>query len=510
MITRVYSGSVFGAEAELIEVEVRTGRGKHSFDVIGLGDSAVRESRDRVQSALKALGITLPDKVLINLAPADIRKEGSVFDLPMAVGILAAIGILDPVRVKNIPLHGELSLDGRLKPLRGAILFVANAHRMGFEQVALPAFNLQEANLVHQVETLGFFNLEQVIRYFREGLVPDLPVEQTETSCLLRGPGDGLGEVTGQVKAKRALQIAASGGHNVLMLGPPGCGKSMLAERFPSVLPLMDEAEIQDSVFIHSLSGSDITPLLKGERAVRNPHHVISEAGLIGGGSVPRPGEISLAHNGVLFLDEFPEFKRGAIESLRAPLETGRVTVSRVKASVTFPAKFQLLAAMNPCPCGRLGMKEQSCRCSRTAIANYLQKLSEPILDRIDLQVSLEAVPVERMFGQTDGTHSGAEGNFTREHATEARSRAIHRSGKLNKDLTMSELRSGIGISGDAEKILVASSKKLQLSGRGYIRVIKVARTIADIEASESVNQQHVAEALSYRGLDRIREYCLG
>jgi len=508
MITRVYSGSVYGTEANLVEVEVRTARGKQSFEVIGLGDSAVRESRDRVQSALKALGLKLPQRVLINLAPADIRKEGSIFDLPMAVGILAAMGILDPAQVATTPLHGELSLDGRLKPLRGAILFVANAQRMGFEQVALPAFNLKEAGLIPKVEALGFNNLEEVIRYFREGLIPE-PRQESESGCsspLKIGPG--LEEVAGQARAKRALHIAASGGHNVLMLGPPGCGKSMMAERFVSILPPMQDSEIQDSVFLHSLCGNNISALLRGERTVRSPHHVISEAGLIGGGSVPKPGEISLAHNGVLFLDEFPEFRRAAIESLRAPLETGRVTVSRVKTSVTFPARFQLLAAMNPCPCGRLGLNEESCRCTRSAIANYLKKVSEPILDRIDLQVELEAVPVEDIFKEvTPGPQSKVA--FSREDAQEARSRAIKRFGCLNKDLSMAKLRAGVGLSDSAEKTLINSAKRLKLSGRGYVRVIKVARTIADIEADDTINQSHIAEALSYRGLDRIREYSL-
>lgn len=487
-----------GVEAHLVEVEARISRGKERFEVIGLGDVAVREARDRVRSALSGLGIAFPKRVLINLAPADVRKEGSGLDLPICVAILAAKGIIPARALTGAQVHGELALDGRLKALRGTALFAAQASRAGRSTVVLPRSNSREAQLIPGIDVIGCRELFEVVAFFRDGVVPEQP-QAVPGSC--SSIDLGFSEVVGQLRAKRALEIAAAGGHNVLFIGPPGCGKSMLAEKFPSILPRLNDEELLEAVAIHSVAGASIDRVLQGIPPFRAPHHSVSEAGLVGGGTWPRPGEVSLAHRGVLFLDEFPEFRRPAIEALRAPIESGSILVSRAKGATRFPAAFQLIAAMNPCPCGRLGVRDVECLCSRAEIARYLQRLSQPMLDRIDLQVELEPVSLDRMMQGGQGRDDDAQ---IRERVVVARGRAFEDRGLKNSMLPPATLRTELVMSKGASTLLETIASNNVVSARRFFRVLRVARTIADLDGADMIDENHLAESYSFRGLAKL------
>ena len=394
MMYRVRTSALTGVDAISVDVEVELSSAtKPLWTVIGLGDSAVKEARDRVGSALRYYGIKIPERVLINLAPAEVKKEGSSFDCAIVLGILIAAGVVPSNEtIQSTRFHGELALDGTFKSVRGVAALAIEAVRSGAQCIVVPEVNVAEALLIEGISVVGVTSITDLILYVRGELVGE-----TNRSCdggPRSSPAPTFAEVRGQRAAKRALEIAAAGGHNLLMIGPPGCGKSMLASRFMSILPSLSREEILDVVKIHSIAGLPIDDVLAGSRPMRSPHHGASDVGLIGGGSTPRPGEISLAHHGVLFLDEFPEYSRTALEGLRAPLETGRVVITRARGSLLFPAQFQLIAAMNPCPCGRLGVSGITCECSPGSIQSYLRKLSQPILDRIDLHVEMEAVPL--------------------------------------------------------------------------------------------------------------------
>ncbi|MCB0332023.1 MAG: YifB family Mg chelatase-like AAA ATPase [Bdellovibrionales bacterium] len=507
MMIRVASAAIHGVKASPVEIEVRAGRGKKYFSIIGLGDSAVKESRERVISSLRSCGFSVPPQVLVNLAPAEMKKEGSGFDLPIALAVLAASSQLSLSRRQKLFAFGELSLDGRLKPVRGAVSLSLLALQHGYDSCLVPFENYEEASLVRGIEVLPFRKLSDVLLYLRDGLISD-EMDAEPESCSPQLP-PLLSDVVGQELAKRALRIAACGGHNLLMIGPPGCGKSMLAERLPGLLPLLSESERLESAAISSIVGKIPHSLLLGERPYRSPHHVITDVGLIGGGSVPKPGEVSLAHNGVLFLDEFPEYRRQALEALRAPLESGKVRITRARGSEEFPASFQLIAAMNPCPCGKLG-SPHACSCDRESVRRYLGKLSGPILDRIDMQIELDPVPLKELSRRVSvETREGSEESHKKERRAIA---ALHevqmnRQGRFNKNLSLQTLLSEAYSLPSAIDLLEHFGEKQGISARGFTRVMRVARSIADIAGEAWILPEHVQEALSYRSLDRLRAY---
>jgi magnesium chelatase family protein len=497
MISIVHTTCIAGIDAKPVEVEVHCKKGKNSFTVIGLGDNAIKESRDRVISALRSSGFIIPKSILVNLAPAEAKKEGSSFDLAIALGVLFASRQVHSVRSSSCFIYGELSLDGKIKPVKGAVALVVAALQSGASEVLVPVENYHEASLVQGIKVTPVNTLLALVRYIREGVSF---VKIPERVNLSRQDNYGkFSDVWGQETAKRALLIAAAGGHNVLMIGPPGCGKSMLASRFVNILPTLSEEEILEVIKIHSIAGLPINNYLAGQRPYRNPHHVVSDVGLVGGGSNPRPGEVSLAHNGVLFLDELPEYRRSAIESLRGPLECGYVRISRAKCSIQYPASFQLISAMNPCPCGRMGIDGRACMCSPVAIAAYRRKLSEPILDRIDLHVELDAVPIQVLLNNKRST-SDLNDDSIKQQIKNCRDKQYQVRGKLNAYLDVKEIFKQFVIESEVINILERSAKKLGLSARSYTRLLRLAVTISDLENGQIIKAKHIAEAITYRG----------
>jgi magnesium chelatase family protein len=505
ILAQTFSGVIQGIRAYTVEVEVQVSKAaQHNFQIIGLADSAIREAKERVVSALHSSGFSVPERILVNLAPADLKKEGSVCDLAIAIAILIASQQLILRDQQQIAFFGELALDGRIKPINGSIAHCLKAFESGIPQVIIPIENLREASIVSEIESIACENLSAVVDYLRNGTISDLSLN-TEPPATFKSK-KLLSEVQGQDIAKRALTIAAAGGHNVLFVGTPGCGKSMLAERFGNILPELKREEMLEVVKMHSIAGYSVDSYLSGKRPFRSPHHGISQAGLIGGGSTPQPGEISLAHHGILFLDEFPEFKRVVIEGLRSPLENATVRISRAKGSEEFPAQFQLIAAMNPCPCGRLGLKNKPCLCSPSSIYNYLKKISQPILDRIDLHVDLKPLTIDELSSERVNK-SDLSDSERQEHVASARQYALKRQNLSNAKLANTDLLKFMSIQDSALKLLKDFIKRKESSARSYFRTLKLARTIADLEFSSIVGDQHVIEALGYRSLDVIEEY---
>lgn len=501
MVTMVKSAGLFGMDAYIVEVEVDFLHALPSFDIVGLPDAAVRESRDRVRYALKNSGLTFPDlKVTVNLAPADMKKTGPLYDLPIALAVLAASG--QAVLPENALFVGELSLNGQLRPITGVLPMVLHAKQQGMDAVFVPAENAPEAAVVQGISVFGVTHLNQVLQHLthRDLIAPAIA---PDFSLALPSLLD-FSDVRGQGAAKRALEIAAAGGHHALLIGPPGAGKSMLAKRLPSILPEMTFEESIETTKVHSIAGQlGVNNTLIKTRPFRAPHHTISTAGLSGGGSIPKPGELSLAHNGVLFLDEFPEFSRAAMEILRQPIEDHNITISRVNSTYQYPCSTMVIAAMNPCPCGFFGHPTRTCTCTDHAINRYLGRVSGPLLDRLDLHI--EVLPVEfDSLSSTQKSESSADIKARVDRARQFQAiRLQGRKAQCNADIDAADLATLCPMDDPARKLLKRAFEQMGLSARGYSRIIKVARTIADLEQTQIIGTKHIAEAIQYRSLDR-------
>ena len=508
MLTKVLAAALQGIDATLITIEVNSQKGC-SFSLVGLPDSAVRESQQRVFAAFNVLGITFPNTdILINMAPADIRKEGSAYDLPLSIGILTSVGVLPSQKLEEYMLMGELGLDGRLMPIRGALPIAIKARELGLKGIILPHQNAREAAVVNNLTILGAENLSQVVDFFKGNELNLAPTEVNTREEFYNHQQEfefDFTDVKGQEQVKRAMEIAAAGSHNLLLVGSPGSGKSMLAKRLPTILPPLSLAESLETTKIHSVAGKlNKEGGLIYHRPFRNPHHTISTVAMTGGGSYPLPGEISLAHNGILFLDELPEFKRDVLEVLRQPLEDRRISISRVRTQVDYPASFMFVAAMNPCPCGYYNHPTHPCVCSPGQVLKYISRISGPLMDRIDIQIEVTPVPFEELSSQRAGEPS----RVIRERVIKARKIQEERYKDIphvhcNAQMTPKLLRTYALPDTDGLALLRTAMNKLNLSARAYDRILKVARTIADLEGSQLVQSHHLAEAIGYRNLDR-------